>query len=60
MEEQDDIIMLELTKYVTNNYNGLIEIYTTKVEQDKYSFDEFCMMMYIAHLKSSSDETKNL
>ena len=51
MEEQDDIIMLELTKYVTDNYNGLIEIYTTKIEQDKYSYDEFCMMMYIAHLK---------
>ena len=43
--------MEELTKYVTDNYNGLIEIYTTKVNQDEYSFDSFCTMMYIAHLK---------
>ena len=43
--------MEELTKYVTDNYNGLMEIYTTKIEQDKYTFEQFCMMMYIAHLK---------
>jgi hypothetical protein len=52
----EDLIMIEVTKYVTNNYNGLWEIYSTKIDQDKYSFDDFCMMMYIAHLKNNTDE----
>jgi len=51
MDEQQDLIMLEVTKYVTSNYNGLFEIYSTRVDQEKYSFDDFCMVMYIAHLK---------
>ena len=48
---QEESIMLEVTKYVTNNYNGLWEIYTTKINQDEITFDNFCTMMYIAHLK---------
>ena len=53
---QEDLIMLEVTKYVTDNYNGLWEIYLSKIDQDKYSFDNFCMMMYIAQLKNNTDE----
>jgi|688.fasta_scaffold349270_3 hypothetical protein len=52
---QEDLIMVEVTKYVTDNYNGLWEIYTTKIDQDKYNFDDFCMMMYITHLKSKKN-----
>lgn len=51
MGQQEDMALLEVTKYVTDNYNGLMEIYSTKIDQDKYSFDDFCFMMYIAHLK---------
>jgi hypothetical protein len=51
MDEQQDLIMLEVTNYVTTNYNGLFEIYSTRIDQEKYSFDDFCMVMYIAHLK---------
>jgi hypothetical protein len=53
---QEDLIMLEVTKYVTDNYNGLWEIYLSKIDQDKYSFDNFCMMMYIAQLKNNTNE----
>ena len=50
---QDDLNMVEVAIYVTNNYNGLWEIYTTKINQEQYSFDNFCMMMYIANLKQN-------
>lgn len=57
MGQEHDLIMLQVTEYVTKNYNGLWEIYTTKIDQDQYSFDDFCMMMYIAHLKNKTNET---
>ena len=48
---QEESIMLEVTKYVTDNYNGLWEIYSTKINQEETTFDGFCMMMYLQHLK---------
>lgn len=45
--------MEELLQYVTENYNGLMEIYTTQIDQSKMTFDDFCMTMYHAHLKKN-------
>jgi hypothetical protein len=49
--------MEELTKYVTDNYEGLVEIYQTHVDQDKITFDDFCMTMFIQYIKLMN-ETK--
>jgi len=56
----DEQIMLLMTKFVTANYEGLYEIYTTQINQEEMSFDEFCVKMYINNLKNNIDETKNL
>jgi hypothetical protein len=56
----DEQIMLLMTKFVTANYEGLYEIYTTQINQDEMTFDEFCVKMYINNLKNNIDETKNL
>jgi hypothetical protein len=56
----DEQIMLLMTKFVTANYEGLYEIYTTQINQDEMTFDEFCVKMYITNLKNNIDETKNL
>lgn len=50
--------MEELTKYVADNYNGLYEIYTTNVNPDEMTFDDFCMKMFIAHLKNGIVDTE--
>jgi hypothetical protein len=44
--------MEELVKYVSDNYNGLMEIYTTQIDRSKITFDDFCMKMYHQHLKN--------
>jgi hypothetical protein len=49
---QEDLIMLELTKYVTDNYNGLYEIYITYIDPNETTFDDFCMKMFIAQIKN--------
>jgi len=56
----DEQIMLLMTKFVTANYEGLYEIYSTQINQDEMTFDEFCVKMYITNLKNNIDETKNL
>lgn len=52
--------MLLITKFVTDNYEGLYEIYSTQVNADEMTFDEFCIRMYINNLKNNTDETKNV
>jgi hypothetical protein len=44
--------MDELTKYVADNYNGLFEIYSTQIEEHEMTFEQFCMKMFIAHIKN--------
>jgi hypothetical protein len=50
--------MEELTKYVADNYNGLYEIYNTNINQDEMTFDDFCLKMFIAHLKKGIIDTE--
>jgi len=50
--------MEELTKFVADNYNGLFEIYSTHVNQNEMTFDDFCMKMFIAHLKNGIVDTE--
>jgi hypothetical protein len=57
MEEQ---LMLMIAKFVTDNYEGLYEIYSTQINQDEMTFDEFCVKMYINNLKNNIDEIKDL
>ena len=52
--------MEELTKFVSDNYNGLIEIYSTNTIQDEMTFDDFCMKMFIATLKKDVNDKENL
>jgi hypothetical protein len=44
--------MEELTKFVADNYNGLYEIYSTRIDPNEMTFDDFCMKMFIAQLKN--------
>jgi hypothetical protein len=46
MKEIDDYLKPHILKFVTDNYNGLYEIYTTKINQEEMTFDEFCIKMF--------------
>ena len=59
-EKIEEYLLMAVTEYVTANYNGLYEIYTTQVNQEEMTFDQFCVKMYIAKTKNNIDETKNL
>jgi hypothetical protein len=45
-------IMEEFMKYMADNYEGLYEIYITKVNDDNITFENFCLKMYHEHLKN--------
>jgi hypothetical protein len=51
--------MEELTKFVADNYEGLYEIYSTQINQEVTTFDDFCMKMFIAHLKKGIIDTEH-
>lgn len=44
--------MEEFMKYMTDNYEGLYEIYITKVQDESITFENFCLKMYHEHLRS--------
>lgn len=57
MKKIEEYLMIQVTKYVTDNYEGLYEIYVTQVNQDEMSFDEFCVKMFMNNLKNKSDDS---
>ena len=44
--------MEELIKFTADNYDGLYEIYSTRIDPNEMTFDDFCMKMFIAQLKN--------
>ena len=44
--------MDELIKFTADNYDGLYEIYSTQIDPHEMTFDDFCMKMFIAHIKN--------
>jgi hypothetical protein len=44
--------MEEFLKYMTDNYEGLYEIYVTRVKDDSITFENFCMKMFHEHLRN--------
>ena len=38
--------MEEFMKYMTDNYEGLYEIYITQVHDESITFENFCLKMY--------------
>ena len=55
MKEIEEYLLMAVTEYVAANYNGLYEIYTTQVNQEEMTFDQFCVKMYIAKTKNDKD-----
>jgi hypothetical protein len=56
MKKIEEYLMIQVTRYVADNYEGLYEIYVTQVNQDEMSFDEFCVKMFMNNLKNKSDD----
>jgi hypothetical protein len=44
--------MEELIKFTADNYDGLYEIYSTKIDPNEMTFETFCMNMFVAHIKN--------
>jgi hypothetical protein len=55
MKEIEEYLLMAVTEYVAANYNGLYEIYTTQVNQEEMTFDQFCVKMYVAKTKNDKD-----